>query len=317
MPKKYSRVVRKLTHILAAWDIPTTLYQSVIGPGDEYVREPHGLADIIERALEGETIKKSEYEHLKRVEKGYSSAVGIISGQLDEIQKSKEESDVWHLWFNWSTDKRIEDQIKIHKYKDKLWSAEQEVHDLKSVVEQAADRLTERNETVARLLHNGINLAAELRGQRENANSIILDRESIIDDLIEENLNLHHKLILEKDCNRMAEQVVQLADEIEPRDVLKWADYNVKYTDTWGGKFTEPDPYAKFAAPEYSSELNEIPRPLKKRNYTWIAVGLLIGALIGMTALFVREAQIIQTQRHLILEMFRFIQAGCPVSQLN
>jgi hypothetical protein len=49
-----------------------------------------------------------------------------------------------------------------------------------------------------------------------------------------------------------------------------------------------------------------------KNNASRIAVGILLGALIGMTVLFVREAHIIQDQRDLVLQLWDFIQAGCP-----
>lgn len=63
----------------------------------------------------------------------------------------------------------------------------------------------------------------------------ITKQNDIIDDFIEENLNLHHELILQRDCNRMAHEVVQLANElnkpsgkidvpagVSPQDALKF-----------------------------------------------------------------------------------------------
>lgn len=44
------------------------------------------------------------------------------------------------------------------------------------------------------------------------------------------------------------------------------------------------------------------------------ALVLAVGFLLYVD---VRQAQTIEAQRHLILNMFHFIQAGCPFNQLN
>ncbi len=54
-----------------------------------------------------------------------------------------------------------------------------------------------------------------------------------------------------------------------------------------------------------------------RKHASRIAIGLLIGAVIGLTALVVREGQIIQLQRNLIIDLWQFIQAGCPTPILN
>jgi hypothetical protein len=43
-----------------------------------------------------------------------------------------------------------------------------------------------------------------------------------------------------------------------------------------------------------------------------IAIGLLLGAVIALTALVVREAHIIAAQRDLIRLMWEYVQEGCP-----
>jgi hypothetical protein len=54
-----------------------------------------------------------------------------------------------------------------------------------------------------------------------------------------------------------------------------------------------------------------------RKHFSRIAVGLLLGALIGMTALFVREAHLVQLQRHLILEMYTYIVRFCSQSMVQ
>jgi hypothetical protein len=48
-----------------------------------------------------------------------------------------------------------------------------------------------------------------------------------------------------------------------------------------------------------------------------IAIGLLLATVIFLTYVDVRQAQVIESQRRLVVNMFRFIQAGCPFSQLQ
>lgn len=48
-----------------------------------------------------------------------------------------------------------------------------------------------------------------------------------------------------------------------------------------------------------------------------VGVGVLVAAVVFLLYVDVKQAQVIQAQRHLIVEMYQFIVAGCPVSQLN
>lgn len=62
--KKHSRVVRKIAMTLAAWNVPTVFRSPIFSNGTEEWKEVH-LADIIERALQNETIKKRELDALR------------------------------------------------------------------------------------------------------------------------------------------------------------------------------------------------------------------------------------------------------------
>jgi hypothetical protein len=54
------------------------------------------------------------------------------------------------------------------------------------------------------------------------------------------------------------------------------------------------------------------------KNYiSRIAIGLLLATVIFLTYVDVRQAQVVEAQRHLLVNMYRFIQAGCPFSQLQ
>jgi len=48
-----------------------------------------------------------------------------------------------------------------------------------------------------------------------------------------------------------------------------------------------------------------------------VGVGVLVASVVFLLYVDVKQAQVIQAQRHLIVEMYQFIVAGCPVSQLN
>jgi hypothetical protein len=48
-----------------------------------------------------------------------------------------------------------------------------------------------------------------------------------------------------------------------------------------------------------------------------VIMGLLGVAVVFLLYVDIRQAQTIQAQRHLILEMWQFIQAECPFDQLH
>jgi hypothetical protein len=98
----------------------------------------NGTADLIDKVLDGRTIKKSEVEQLRKLDEECSMWVCLTVKACGQAQD----------------------------FRAKLWNAEQEISDLKKLCGHANERLTERNKTVAKLLHNGINLAAELRRVR-------------------------------------------------------------------------------------------------------------------------------------------------------
>jgi ABC-type antimicrobial peptide transport system ATPase subunit len=91
--------------------------------------------------------------------------------------------------------------------------SKREVENMRALLKQAEERLTERNATIAKLLHNGINLAAELRTEREQH---IQDTERMVEAL-NQNMSLRFD-----NLKLMASQVVHFADElIEPPACLK------------------------------------------------------------------------------------------------
>lgn len=164
------------------------------------------------------------------------------------------------------------------------------------LLSEAEARLTERNQTVAKLLHNGINLAAELRKEREEKVVLAKWNQETIFGLLWDNTELGIELALQKEIPKMVEQVVHYVNEWNPGTF-----YSTH----------EPDPIP--ANPPVPPEIKP------KRNYARLAVGLLIGALIGaligMTALLLREAYIISEQRGLITEMYNYLITNCPLPQ--
>lgn len=48
-----------------------------------------------------------------------------------------------------------------------------------------------------------------------------------------------------------------------------------------------------------------------------VGVGVLIASVLFLLYVDIQQAQVIQAQRHLLIEMYQFIVAGCPTSQLN
>ncbi len=91
------------------------------------------------------TIKKSEVEHLRRIEKDYYSAFNFVT--VDKLETAVKEletaRDYWIAeCLDWEQ-AAIEASVRNQDLKDKLWAAEQEIHDLKAKVrtddrEQAA-----------------------------------------------------------------------------------------------------------------------------------------------------------------------------------
>jgi hypothetical protein len=221
------------------------------------------------------SIKKSELDGLKaRVKSSYDFA-------LEESRRASEERNLFR------------DREKV--WRAHLWNTEQELRDLKELLSEAESRITERNQTVAKLLHNGINLAAEHRKQQQAAIDYWVEafawREKYIK-LLAERDGLRSELALQKEIPKMVEQVVHYVNEWNPGTF-----YSTH----------EPDPIP--ANPPVPPEIKP------KKSYGRLAVGLLIGALIGMTALFLREAHIIQEQRELITEMYNYLITNCPLPQ--
>jgi hypothetical protein len=97
------------------------------------------------------SIKKSELDGLKaRVKSSYDFA-------LEESRRASEERNLFR------------DREKV--WRAHLWNTEQELRDLKELLSEAESRITERNQTVAKLLR--INLAAELRREKENVRTVV------------------------------------------------------------------------------------------------------------------------------------------------
>jgi len=52
-------------------------------------------------------------------------------------------------------------------------------------------------------------------------------------------------------------------------------------------------------------------------EFKYAMIGILIGSVIALAAVCVYQGAVIAAQRELIVEMYRFIQAGCPVSMIH
>lgn len=48
-----------------------------------------------------------------------------------------------------------------------------------------------------------------------------------------------------------------------------------------------------------------------------VAIGVLVAAVVFLLYVDVRQAQVIQAQHQLLIEMYQFITSGCPFDQLN
>jgi hypothetical protein len=168
------------------------------------------------------------------------------------------------------------------------------------------EKLTVENERCAQLDQETNLLARVLAGAADK----IENQNATIDAFIEENLNLHHELILQRDCNRIAHEVVQLATELNKPEEKIDVPAGVSPMDAL--KFHQ------LALPNFlPEETHEPERQPVKRNYSRIAIALLIGAIIGLTIIVVHQNHVIQVQRHVMIDMLHFIQAGCPFSQLQ
>lgn len=136
MEKKYSRVVRKLTQALIGWNLPAFLVHypiDIVSQGS--VRTEVPLADAIKWALKGETIKKSEVERLQAkaaLTDLLQSKLTIENENCARLQKAEQvlEREVG-MWCRFA----VQYANKTSDLKDQLWAAEQEIHDLKKIVE--------------------------------------------------------------------------------------------------------------------------------------------------------------------------------------
>lgn len=226
MAKKYSRIVRKIAQTLVYFNVRPTYWESVIDPTlQEYVQQPVELPEIIERALKGETIKKSRVEQLEKYEEEYFNEFIPLREKAQRLQEMiKLENE--NTWFS----KLCKEIVRTNDLKKKLWAAEQEVHDLKY----------ERNRDQNYFEDFGAAKEDVISEQQTQ----IAKQNDTIDDFIEENLNLHHELILQRDCNRMAHEVVHIVNEwhkpaeqieppkcLKPLDALNWSGRYVSAVD--------------------------------------------------------------------------------------
>lgn len=149
-----------------------------------------------------------------------------------EVDKLRADAKKWRTKWYEQILRSIDAIVKIDNLKNKLWAAEQEIHDLKYELERRnkEHEYVERNQDqlIEQFSFTNFDLNAEIDSQNE-----------IIDDLIEEGLNTHHELILQRDCNRMAHEVVRIvndlnkpAEQIDPPKCLKPADA-LRWTHTY------------------------------------------------------------------------------------
>jgi hypothetical protein len=221
----------------------------------------------------------------------------IKKSELEALRATAYQEGIWEKRYNaekqwknyyrdWLYDYSKEAGEAKRTLQEKLTIENENVGQLKDLLAQAESRLTERNQTVAKFLHNGINLAAEHRKQQQVAIDYCVEafgwRDKYIKLLVERD-NLRSELALQKEIPKMVEQVVHYVNEWNPGTF-----YATK----------EPDPIPA--------------NPPQTKSYARLAVALLIGATIGLTILCAYEAKIIHNQRELILGLWRFIQAGCP-----
>lgn len=138
-------------------------------------------------------------------------SVRTLQNEIADLQARlavrDENVDYWHdKWYTnvWG---KLDLLVKVNDLKRKLWAAEQEVHDLKYELE----RRNKEHEYVERRQDE---LIEQFSFTNFDLNKKISDQDELIDDFIEENLNLHHELILQRDCNRMAHEVVRIVNEL-------------------------------------------------------------------------------------------------------
>lgn len=83
----------------------------------------------------------------------------------------------------------------------------------------------------------------------------------------------------------------------------------------------EYDPIESFSVSSYEGPKftgwDKDPKIKRSKFFHRFVLAVLVGAVIGLLYVNWYEAQVIQAQRHVIYEMWDFIQAGCPTSMLH
>jgi hypothetical protein len=271
----------------------------------------------------------------------------IKKTELEELKRKAEECDGWYDSWQKMVKKYLEYDGDVESWKVRTWTAEQEIHDLKEQFERNETQVQQvmdhfQNTALALLIANskqfeevrklqetntincerieqldvqlaGVSVAA-LGGTKEPATPDQWGWSRAYQDTLD--LRIKYEYLLKQYSDLLAQRVSEAVAEPvhqvnEP--VFKFITTGTTKDNTvvWdsGTFYSTPAPDLK--SPEFIESQTKRVNPLKK-HFSRIAVSLLLLAVLGLGFISYRQNQVIQYQRHVLVEAAQYILQECP-----
>jgi hypothetical protein len=221
------------------------------------------------------SIKRSEYEHLKRIEKEYYKNFDFYSYLTEQ------------------------------DLRDKLWTAEQEIHDLKEQAERNDREFTEYSDSAQ----------SEITG-------LLAEIVYLTDDFVEEceqhdELKKQYSELLGVKVVQLVNELNNVPEELNPPDCLK----PLEALEWNAGTFYSTPDYRTMASGMAQARTGLAMGPAQiftkkagflKKHFGRITIGILLASLLGLGVISYRQNQVIQYQRAVIRQAITYVLQNCP-----
>ena len=181
------------------------------------------------------TIKKSRVEQLEKYEEEYFNEFIPLLEKTQRLQEvltfANERIAQLDEEANFLARHAVKAAIQREEFRNKLWAAEQEVHDLKYDLSRVKDDCKAK---VKSWYDFALQESRRASDERNSFRDKAKQDEAVIDDLIEENLDLHFELNLAREIPKMAATVVQFAEDALNRAVNEKIDA-INLVSHWSG----------------------------------------------------------------------------------
>jgi hypothetical protein len=267
----------------------------------------------------------------------------IKKTELEELKRKAEECDGWYDSWQKMVKKYLEYDGDVESWKVRTWTAEQEIHDLKEQFERNETQVQQvmdhfQNTALALLIANskqfeevrklqetntincerieqldvqlaGVSVAA-LGGTKEPATPDQWGWSRAYQDTLD--LRIKYEDLLKRYSNLLGQRVSEVVAE-PVHNVNELTKSTTNGVGRWdSGTFYSTQKPRRLTDEEYAAfNLSQKPN-FMKRHFSRIAISLLLLAVIGFGLVSYRQNQVIQYQRHIIVEAAQYILQECP-----